>query len=166
MHQAMLLTVQACISPLASVLNSFVIPVLVSAPGITNSSTALSWPHGTEFVDSYLKFTTFIFLSSRLSCDDPDFRHFLEELPFALLQRLAEIDYHKSLIADRTWSESDSSNPFVFGIPATAQTLSHTAFECVRTNNFDELVPDAFIRVCFNYDYLQRIYPHTLPVCQ
>ena len=155
MHQAMLLTVQACISPLASVLNSFVIPVLVSAPGIINSCTALSWPHGTEFVDSYLKSTTFIFLSSRLSCDDPDFRHFLEELPFALLQRLAEIDYRKSLIADRTWSESDSSNPFVFGIPATARTLSHTTFECVRTKNFDELVPAAFIRVCFNYYYLQ-----------
>jgi len=155
MHQAMLLTVQACIFPLASVLNSYVIPVLVSAPGITNSSTALSWPHGTEFVDSHLKFTTFIFLSSRLSCDDPDFCHFLEELPFALLQRLAEIDYRKSLIADRTWSESDSSNPFVFGILATVQTLSHTTFECVGAKNFDELVPAAFLWVCFNYYYLQ-----------
>ena len=166
MHRTMLLTVQACISPLASVLNLFVIPVLVSAPSITNSSTALSWPHETEFVDSYLKFTTFIFLSSRLSCDDPDFRHFLEELPFALLQRLVDIDYRKSLIADRTWSESDSSNPFVFGIPATAQTLSHAAFECIRTKNFDELVPAAFLLVCFKYDYLQWIYPPTLPVCQ
>ena len=119
------------------------------------SPTPLLHSLGTEFVDSYLKFTTFVFLSSRLSCDDPDFRHFLGELPFALLQRLAEIDYRKSLIADRTWSESDSSNPFVFGIPVTAQTLSHTTFECVRTKNFDELVPAAFLWVCFNYDYLQ-----------
>jgi len=55
---------------------------------------------------------------------DPDFRHFLEELPFALLQRLAEIDYRKSLVADRTWSGSDSSNHFVFGIPATARTVT------------------------------------------
>jgi len=72
-----------------------------------------------------------------------------------MLQRLADVDYRKSLIADWTWSESNSSNIFVFGIPATVQTLSHTTFECVRTKNFNELVPAAFIRVCFNYDYLQ-----------
>ena len=116
------------------------------------SSTALSWPHGTEFADSYLKLRAFSSLSALLSCDDPDFCRFFEDIPFAILQRLADVDYRKSLIADRTWSESDSSNPFVFGIPATVQPLSHTAFECVRTKNFDELVPDAFIRVCFNYD--------------
>jgi len=127
----------------------------VSALGIISSSTALSWPHGTEFADSYLKLTAFSSLSALLSCDDLDFCRFFEDIPFAILQRLAEIDYRKSLIADRTWSESDSSNPFVFGILATAQTLSHTTFECVRTKNFDELVPAAFIRVCFKYDYLQ-----------
>jgi len=60
-----------------------------------------------------------------------------------------------SLIADRTWSESDSSNPFVFGILATVQTLFHTTFERVGAKNFDELVPAAFLWVCFNYYYLQ-----------
>jgi len=149
MHQAMILTVQACISSLASALNLLVIPDLESTLG---SSTALSWPHGTEFTDSYLKLRAFSNLSFRLSCDERDFCRLLEDIPFAILQRLADVDYRKSLIANRTWSESDSSNPFVFGIPATAQTLSHTTFECVRTKNFDELVPDAFIRVCFKYD--------------
>jgi len=48
----------------------------------------------------------------------------------------------------------------VFGILATAQTLSHTAFECVLTKNFDKLVPAAFIRVCFNYDYHEFIHTH------
>jgi len=155
MHQAMLSTVQACISSLASALNLLVIPDLVSAPGIISSSTALSWPHGTEFADSCLKLRAFSSLSFRLSCDEPDFRQFLENIPFAILQRLADVDYRKSLIANQTWSESNSSNPSVFGIPATVQTLSHTTFECVGAIYFDELVPAAFIRVCFNYDYLQ-----------
>ena len=152
MHQAMVSTVQACISSLASALNLLVIPDLESTSG---SSTALSWPHGTEFADSCLKLRALSGLSFQLSCDEPDFCRFLEDIPFAILQRLAEIDYRKSLIANRTWSESNSSNPFVFGIPATVQTLSNTTFECVGAENFDELVPAAFIRVCFNYDYLQ-----------
>ena len=59
MHQAMLLTVQARISSVVSALNLLVIPDLVLAPGIIGSSTALSWPHGTEFVDSCLKLTFF-----------------------------------------------------------------------------------------------------------
>ena len=128
----------------------------MSAPGIISSSTALSWPHGTEFADSYLKLRAFSGLSSWLSCDGPDFCRFLEDIPFAILQRLADVDYRKSLIADRmVWELEDSSDALVFGITATARTSSHTAFECVRTKNFDKLVPAAFIRVCFNYDYLQ-----------
>ena len=152
MHQAMVLTVQACISSLASALNLLVIPDLESTSG---SSTALSWPHGTEFADSCLKLRALSGLSFQLSCDEPDFCRFLEDIPFAILQRLADVDYRKSLIANRTWSESNSSNHFVFGIPATVQTLSHTTFECVGAKNFHKLVPAAFIRVCFNYDYLQ-----------
>ena len=142
--------------PLASALNLLVIPDLVPAPGIISSSTALSWPHGTECADSYLKLWAFSGLSFQLSCDDSDFCRFFEDIPFAILQRLADVDYRKSLIVDRMlWELEDSSNALVFGIRATARTSSHTAFECVRTKNFDELVPAAFIRVCFNYDYLQ-----------
>jgi len=149
----MVLTVQACISSLASALNLLVIPDLESTLG---SSTALSWPHGTEFTDSYLKLWAFSNLSFQLSCDEPDFCRFLEDIPFAILQRLADVDYRKSLIAGRmVWELENSSDAMVFGITATARTSPHTAFECVCTKNFDELVPDAFIRVCFNYDYQQ-----------
>jgi len=55
----MLLTVQARISFVVSALNLLVIPDLVSAPDIISSSTAFSWPHGTEFVDSCLKLFVF-----------------------------------------------------------------------------------------------------------
>ena len=58
-HQAMLLTVQARIFYVVSALSLLVIPDLMLAPGIIGSSTILSWPHGTEFVDSCLKLMFF-----------------------------------------------------------------------------------------------------------
>jgi len=146
--------------PLCLSLNLLVIPDLVSAPGIISSSTTLSWPHGTEFADSFLKLTTFSHLSFWLSSDHPDFC-FFEDVPFATLQRLADVDYRKFLITDRMmWEFSGSSDVFVFGIPATAQALPHTVFKCIRVEHFDELVPAAFLRVCFKYNYPQSIYSH------
>jgi len=135
----------------------------VSAPGTIGSSTALSWPHGTEFVDSYLKLTASSNLSFYLWCDDPYFCQLFEDVPFDVLQQLADVDYRKSLIADRMcWDLSDTSDAFVLGIWATVQTLSHTVFKCIRTEYFDELVSAAFLLVCFKYDYSQSIYPHTV----
>jgi len=128
----------------------------VSAPGIIGSSTALSWPHGTEFADSYLKLTAFSGLSVWLSCDGPDFCRFFEDIPFAILQRLADVDHHKSLIAGRmVWELEDSSNALVFGIRATARTSSHTVFGHIYAKDFVELVPAEFLLVCFENDYLQ-----------
>ena len=135
-------------------LNLLVISELVSTMGVS-SSTALSWPHGTEFADSFLKLTTFSHLSFCFSCDHPDF-FFFEDIPFAILQRLADVDYRKFLITDKMlWEFSGSSNVFVFGIPATAQTLSRTVFKCIRAEYFDKLVPAAFLSVCFKYYYPQ-----------
>ena len=54
-----------------------------------------------------------------------------------------------------SWELWDPSNGFVFGIWATAKTLSHTVFERIRTERIDELVPAAFLLVCFKYDYPQ-----------
>ena len=140
--------------PLYLSLDLLVILDLVSAPGIISSSTALSWPHGTEFVDSYLKLTTFTELSFWLSHDDSRFSYFFDDIPFAILQRLADVDHRKSLIAMRLlWELSDPSDAFIFGIPVTAQTLSHTVFWRIRTEAFDQLVPAAFLSVCFKYDY-------------
>ena len=127
-------------------------------PGIISSSTTLSWRHGTEFVDSYLKLAGFVFLSFRLSCDHVDLCRFLEDVPFAILQQLADIDCRQSLIAHRMWWElSDSSDDLVFDISATPQTLpqtlSHTIFERIRPESFDKLVPAEFLLVWFKYDY-------------
>ena len=96
----------------------------------------------------------FVFLSFRLSCDHIDLSRFLKDIPFAILQRLADIDRRKSLIAHRMWWElSDSPDDLVFDISATPQTLSHTIFEHIRPESFDKLVPAGFILVWFKYDY-------------
>ena len=143
-------------SPLASALNLLVIPDLVLASEIISSSTALSWPHGTEFSDSYLKLRAFSGLSFQLSCDEPDFRRFLEDIPFAILQRLANVDYRKSVIANQMMRElEDLSGASVFGIRATARTSSHTVFEHIYAKDFVEPVPAEFLLVCSENDYLQ-----------
>jgi len=128
----------------------------VSAPGIISSSAALSWPHGTEFSDSYLKLAAFTFLSFLLSHDNLRFPYFFDDITFAILQRLADVDNRKSLIAMRMWWElHDPSHVLMFDIPATAHTLSHTVFWRVRTEAFDQLVSAVFLSVCIKYDHPQ-----------
>ena len=164
MHQAMLLMVQACISsPYFFHKLTCYITALVSAPDIISSSTALSWPHGTEFADSFLKFTTFSNLSYYLSSDDQGFFCFSKDVPPAILQRLADIDYPKSLIADRMSLElRDSSNAFFSSIwMMSAKTLSYTIFECTHTDLLEEWFLAVFLLVCFKYYCPQWIYSHT-----
>jgi len=131
-------------------LNLLVITELVLAPSIVSSSASLSWPRGTEFVDSCLKLGNFDLPSFWLSHDDSRFCRFFDDILFNILQSLADLDYRKSLIADRTlWELSGSSNGIVFGISATSQTLSHTISERIHFNEFDVLVVVAFILVRF-----------------
>jgi len=119
-------------------LNLPVILELVLAPGIASFSASLSWPHGTEFFDSYLKLETFVTLPFCLSHDDPDFCQFFEDVPFDILQQLADVDYHKSLIANRTWWEFRNwSGAAVLG---TAKISPHIVFKCIRADKFDVLV--------------------------
>jgi len=92
---------------------------------------------------------TFTHLSFQLS-HDADFYRFIDDISFAILQRLVDVDYRKSLIAMRIcWDFSDPSHAEMFDIPATAQTLSHTVFGYIRTTAFDQLVSTAFLSVCF-----------------
>ena len=145
-----------------SSISLLVITALVLAPDINSSSTALSWPHGTEFANSFLNFTTFSNLSYYLSGDDQGFFCFSKDVPPAILQWLADVDYRKSLIAGQMSLElRDSSNAFFFCIwTMSAQTLSHTVFEHTHTDLLEEWFLAAFLLVCFKYGYPQWIYPH------
>ena len=137
-------------------INLLVIPELVLGPGVVSSSDSLSWPQGTELVDSYLKLSSFCDLSMLLSNDDLEFCRFIEDVPLDTLRRLTELDYHKVLVADRMGFEIFGSDDcWVSGVPGIAKILSHTVFECILTNKFDDLGPASFLSVRFKYDYQQ-----------
>ena len=153
MHQAMLLTAQVHLSSLVPA-HKLVIPELVLGPGVVSSSDSLSWPQGTEFVDSYLKLSSFCNLSTLLSHDNPEFCRFIGNAPLDVLRRLTELYYRKALMADRMHVEIFGLNyRWVSSIPGIAKILSYTVFECIRVERFDDLTPPEFLSVCFKYDY-------------
>ena len=136
-------------------INLLVIPELVLGPGIVSSSDSLSWPQGTEFVDSYLKLRSFFGLSIFLSYDSLGFYQFIEDVPLDTLRQLTELDYRKALVANRMHFEFFGLNHrWVSGVPGIGKALSHTMFECIRDDKFDDLVPAEFLSVRFKYDYM------------
>ena len=90
---------------------------------------------------------------------------FFEDVPLATLQRLADVDYPKSLTAMRKILEIDNwSSIHLFGTSATVWTLSHTIFDCIGTDDFDELVPAKILQVCFKLSTMNS--SNRLPGCQ
>ncbi|KAF5356867.1 hypothetical protein D9756_006441 [Leucocoprinus leucothites] len=71
---------------------------LILRPGIASSSTTLSWPQGSEYVDSWAKALVLLNISSSLSYGQPGFRIFLEGLLASSLQKLTELDYRKYML--------------------------------------------------------------------
>jgi len=48
-----------------------------------------------------------------------------------------------------------SDDCLISGVPGIAKILSHTVFECILTDKFDDLGPASFLSVRFTYDYQQ-----------
>ena len=137
-------------------MNLLVIPELVLGPSVVSSSDSLSWPQGTEFVDSYLKLSSFCDLSALLSHDNREFCRFIGDVPLDTLRQLTKLDYRKALVEDKMHLEFFGSDPcLVLGIPGIGKALSHTIFECIRADEFDDLVLAEFLSVRFKYDYQQ-----------
>ena len=90
-----------------------------------------------------------------LSHDDPVFYRFIGDVPLDTLRQLTELDYHMALLADRMYFEIFGLNHrWVSGVPGIGKALSHTMFECIRDDKFDDLVPAEFLSVRFKYDYM------------
>ena len=91
-----------------------------------------------------------------LSHDDREFCRFIGDVPLDTLRQLMELDYHKALVADRMYFEIFGPRfRLVLGIPGIGKALSHTIFECIRDDKFDDLGPASFLSVRFKYDYQQ-----------
>ena len=137
-------------------INLLVIPELVLGPGVVSSSDSLSWPQGTEFIDSFFKLASLSSLSWWLSHDNSDFCQFIGDVPLDTLRQLTELDYRKALVADRMNFEIFGLGyRLVSGVPGIVKALSHTIFECIRADKFDDLGPAEFLSVRFKYDYQQ-----------
>ena len=90
-----------------------------------------------------------------LSHDDPVFYRFIGDVPLDTLRQLTELDYHMALLADRMYFEIFGSRYcWVSGVPGIAKALSHTVFECIRAENFDDMVSAQFFSVRSKYDYM------------
>ena len=71
------------------------------------------------------------------------------------LRQLTELDYRKALVADRMNFEIFGLGyRLVSGVPGIGKALSHTIFECIRADAFDDMVPAQFFSVRFKYDYM------------
>ena len=91
-----------------------------------------------------------------LSHDNREFCRFIGDVPLNTLRRLTELDYRKALVEDRMHLEFFGSDPcLVLGIPGIVKALSHTIFECIRADEFDDLVLAEFLSVRFKYEYQQ-----------
>jgi len=92
----------------------------------------------------------------RLSHDDLEFCRFIDDVPLDTLRQLMELDYHKALVADGMYFEFFGLGYCsVSGVPGIGKALSHTVFECIRADKFDDLVLAEFLSVRFRYDYQQ-----------
>jgi len=91
-----------------------------------------------------------------LSHDNPVFYRFIGDVRLDTLRQLMELDYRKALVADRMNFEIFGSDDcLVSGVPGIGKALSHTIFECIRADKFDDLMPAEFLSVRFKYDYQQ-----------
>jgi len=94
----------------------------------------------------------------RLSHDYLYFGRFIGDVPLDTLRQLMELDYRKALVEDRMHFEIFGSDYcWVLGVPGIVKALSHTIFECIRADKFDDLVLAEFLSVRFKYDYQQRL---------
>ena len=114
---------------LCLLLDLFVVSDLVLAPGVISSSSLLSWPQGTEFVDSFLRLFSFYWVLRRLSHDNWRFCHHIGDVPLGTLRQLATIDYCKSLAVERIvrdlYVEVKHS---ILDTPGIVKASSHTIF--------------------------------------
>lgn len=118
------------------------------APGVANSSDLLCWPHGSEFVDSYIVFTGI--WNVHLIHDGRFWINCFEDLPLHRLQDfIASIDFRKTLIAELMgyyhtglWDDA-----FVLGADGVDRVLPGTLFSCLDSDNFKAFDSVKFLKV-------------------
>ncbi|KAJ3564600.1 hypothetical protein NP233_g8195 [Leucocoprinus birnbaumii] len=115
-----------------------------------NSSSLLTWPQGSEFVDSFLKLWTFSSNSSYLFPDNPYFYQLLETVSSSLLRKLAQVDYRKRLISTvmvnglGLWTGASVAGCFRAGV---CRYTEGSEFKCINKDNYDRFNSSTFYRM-------------------
>jgi hypothetical protein len=139
---------------------------LVLAPGIYSSAPSLSWPHGSEFVDSSITFSLFELLSLSLSHDGQYLVQFLKDAPDSSLHGLGGLDYRKSLMANiMTEGPGLFSYAVVVSLSGLERVIGDTSFRSLESDHIEEFNPEVFLWVCsskpssgvFSYKFLPRL---------
>ncbi|KAF5353304.1 hypothetical protein D9756_007948 [Leucocoprinus leucothites] len=133
---------------------------LVLRSGEASSSAPLSWPQGSKFGDSWIKTCIFLNISFLFSRDCPLFRPFVEDLPSRSLQKLAELDYRKSLLASIVTNR-------IGIVPAGYIIGLHTAVVRLNENSgfaqltdYTEFHPKMFLAMVDKLEKLRVIRPY------
>ncbi|KAF5356894.1 hypothetical protein D9756_006425 [Leucocoprinus leucothites] len=134
---------------------------LAPSSGMASSSASLSWPHGSEFVDSWLKPRTFLDISVALHHDYPRLGIFLEVLPSSSLQKLAELDYRKYLLSHimlngiGVFSISDC-----IGLPFAGVSRTYESSRFTQLQKDVDFAPDIFLAMVEKLGRLRVIRPY------
>ncbi|KAF5357164.1 hypothetical protein D9756_006438 [Leucocoprinus leucothites] len=119
---------------------------LVLKPGMASSSSSLSWPRGSEYVDSYLKMFAFFSISLSLSHDSPWLRTFLEVVPSRSLQKLAELDYRKCLLGYIMLNGIGVfSKSCLIGLSKAGISIINEGSELIQLKDYNKFDPEIFL---------------------
>ncbi|KAF5359636.1 hypothetical protein D9756_003120 [Leucocoprinus leucothites] len=134
---------------------------LLLRTSMAGSSASLSWPQGSEFVDSYLKPVAFLGISFFLSHDYPHFRPFLEGLPSSSLQKLAEFDYRKYLLGLIMLNDIGTSPcSHIIGLRQAGVSRTNEGSEFIQLKNYADFDPDMFLTMVDKLDSARVIRPY------
>ncbi|KAJ3563866.1 hypothetical protein NP233_g8665 [Leucocoprinus birnbaumii] len=103
--------------------------------------SSLSWPHGTEFIDSFLMLEAFVGASFRVfNAIDLEFQRQLEVISVDSLQNIAKLDHRKDLVADIFAEDSSVSD-------RTEKIIGNTVFGRILPDYFQKFDPSSFLKV-------------------
>ncbi|KAF5357155.1 hypothetical protein D9756_006433 [Leucocoprinus leucothites] len=119
---------------------------LALSPGMASSSASLSWPHGSEFVDSWIKARTFLGVSYLLSHDHPSFRTFLGGFSSSSLRKFEELDYRKCLLGSiMRFGIGISPDTTVIGLDRAGLSIINGGSEFTQLKDYTHFEPDTFL---------------------
>ncbi|KXN80891.1 hypothetical protein AN958_06935 [Leucoagaricus sp. SymC.cos] len=133
---------------------------------IPSFSFSLSWPHGSECVDSYLLILTFNNISTWLTHDHRHLPMFLKKVPLQSLQKLNVLEYRKYCISDALSlgiGLSLENSSVIGGYSGTDRVMPGVIFSHLHLNNFNGNAYLAFVQELESLGVIERYHHPSFP---